>query len=90
MTKVLRQVGIVLLATLCAVPALAAAPEGTWIGGFKSRHDWVFMKVVLTGSGAAMSGRADLPVQGEYDLALSRVGARGLACLLYTSDAADE
>jgi pimeloyl-ACP methyl ester carboxylesterase len=79
MTKVLRQVGIVLLATLCAVPALAAAPEGTWIGGFKSRHDWVFMKVVLTGSGSAMSGRADLPVQGEYDLALSRVGARGFA-----------
>ena len=77
MTKALRQFGIVLLATLCAAPALAGPATGTWIGGFKSRHDWVFMRVTLEAAGQGLSGRADLPVQGEYNIALSRVGARG-------------
>ena len=80
MTKTLRHVGIVLLVLSCAAPASAAPPqwEGTWIGGFMSRNEWVFMKVVIGGDDPkSMVGRADLPVQGEYALELERVAANG-------------
>ncbi len=78
MTKILQRLGVVLLACACAVPVFAApGVDGDWIGAFQGRRDWVFVHLVFGGAGEAMTGRADLPVQGEYSIPLHNVSANG-------------
>jgi dienelactone hydrolase len=65
----------VLCAAPFASPAWAGAFDGEWIGAFQGKDDWVFLQVRLGGEGKDMTGRADLPMNGEEAILLQNVGA---------------
>jgi dienelactone hydrolase len=55
--------------------AVAGSFEGEWIGGFGAGKEWVFVEARFGGEGDAMTGRADLPSNGEGDILLRNVEA---------------
>lgn len=57
-------------------PASAGPFEGQWIGGMQGKDSWIYLQARFGGEGADMTGRVDLPQNGEEALLLERVSAQ--------------